>query len=134
MAGCSSGSGPSGARGPSDSAGAPGASERPSLELASPKTSGSGGAARIETYVGTLGSDTIEGGCVYLETADGRRLEVIYPDGWRVRRSPLALIGPDGTEVAGPGDTITIRGAEAHDMVSICQMGPIVRAIEVLPG
>jgi hypothetical protein len=87
-----------------------------------------------QVFTGTLGSDAIEGGCVYLETPDGRRLEVIYPDGWRVRRSPLALIGPDGTEVAGAGDTITIRGAETQDMVSICQMGPIVRAVEVLPG
>ena len=87
-----------------------------------------------QVFTGTLGSDAIEGGCVYLETPDGRRLEVIYPDGWRVRRSPLALIGPDGTEVAGPGDTVTIRGAEADDMVSICQMGPIVRAVEVLPA
>lgn len=87
----------------------------------------------MQTYVGTLGSDTIEGGCTYLQTADGRRLEVIYPDGWQVRRSPLELVAPDGRVVAGPGDEVTIRGAPA-DMVSICQIGPIIQAVEVVVG
>lgn len=87
-----------------------------------------------QTFVGTLGSDSIEGGCVYLETSDGRRLEVFYPSGWKVQRSPLALVAPDGTIVAEAGDPVTIRGVEAGDMVSICQLGPIVRAIEVLPA
>jgi hypothetical protein len=88
----------------------------------------------LQMFTGTLGSDAIEGGCVYLETPDGRRLEVLYPDGWHVQRSPLALVGPDGTVVAEAGDPVTIRGAEARDMVSICQMGPIVRAVEVVPA
>lgn len=86
----------------------------------------------METYVGRLGSDSIEGGCTYLQTADGRKLEVIYPDGWQVRRSPLELVAPDGRVVAGAGDEVTIRGSEA-DMVSICQIGPIISAVEVLP-
>jgi hypothetical protein len=88
----------------------------------------------LQTFSGTLGSDAIEGGCSYLQTADGRKLEVIYPDGWQVRRSPLELVGPDGRVVASAGDEVTIRGTEARDMMSICQIGPIVRAVEVLPG
>jgi hypothetical protein len=111
-------------------------SERPvtppsaSLELASPGPSKAG--PGLQTYTGVLGSDTIESGCVYLQTADGRRFEVIYPDAWTVRRSPLGLIDPNGDVVAGAGDEVTIRGAEAPDMVSVCQLGPIVRATEVM--
>jgi hypothetical protein len=112
---------------PSDSA--PSAS----LELASPQPSKApAGGGRL--YTGTLGSDAIEGGCTYLQTADGRRLEVIYPDGWTVQRAPLALVDPGGQVVARAGDEVTIRGDEARDMVSICQIGPIVRATEVLPS
>lgn len=87
-----------------------------------------------QTFSGTLGSDSIEGGCFYLETPDGRRLEVIYPRGWQVQRVPLALVSPDGAIVAEAGDLVTIRGVEAGDMMSICQLGPIIRAIEVLPA
>ena len=132
MAGCRPGSGsePAGsAASPGESPGSPG-SVPPSLELASPKVSGS---SRIETYTGRLGSDAIEGGCTYLEAEDGSRYEVIYPDGWQLRRSPLELVGPDGRVVAGAGDEVTIRGSEA-DMVSVCQIGPIIQATEVLPS
>ena len=134
VAACSVASGPSGSVG----------TERPltaepsgpiasaSLELASQQPSkSSGGDGRI--YSGTLGSDSIEGGCVYLETIDGR-VEVLYPDGWQVRKAPVALVDPSGQVVAGAGDRVTIRGEEATDMMSICQIGPIIRAVEVRPG
>jgi hypothetical protein len=127
MAGCSSGSGP----GASVAGGSPEASPQPSLELASPKSPGAGGV--METYVGTLGSDAIEGGCAYLQTADGVRYEVVYPQDWELRKSPLELVAPDGRVVAGAGDEITVRGAEA-DMMSICQIGPIIKAAEVVVG
>ena len=133
---CSAAPGPS-APAPSEG---PLTSQRPSdpaasqsLELASPQPSKST-AAGGRVYTGTLGSDAIEGGCVYLQTADGTRLEVIYPDGWTVRRAPAALVDPRGTVVAGPGDQVTIRGDEANDMMSICQLGPIIRATEVMTG
>jgi hypothetical protein len=126
MAGCTGGSGGSG---PPGSAEPPAGAASPSLQLASPK--GSGGA--VETYVGVLGSDSIEGGCTYLQTSDGRRYEVIYPSGWTQRKSPLQLVAPDGSVVAGAGDEVTVRGFEA-DMVSICQIGPIIQATEVVVG
>lgn len=120
LAGCTSGAG---------SSGAPSAS----LEPASPQPSNSA-AGGGQLYTGTLGSDAIEGGCTYLQTADGTRLEVIYPDGWTVQRAPLALVDPGGQVVASAGEEVTIRGEDAQDMVSICQIGPIVRATEVLTG
>lgn len=109
-------------------------SARPSLELASPgPTKRVGDAPGSGTrFSGILSSDAIEGGCAFLQAADGRRLEVIYPDGWRLERSPLALIAPDGTVHSRAGDLVTIVGDEADDFASICQIGPIVRASEVL--
>lgn len=84
------------------------------------------------TVTGSLGSDTVEGGCAYLQAAGGTRYEVLYPDGWNLRMSPLQLIGPDGTVHARAGDLVTVRGATATDMASICQIGPIFRATEVV--
>ena len=127
MAGCSGGSGASGSPG---SAQPPADGASPSLQLASPKGSGSG---PIQTYVGVLGSNSIEGGCTYLQTSDGRRYEIIYPSGWTQRKAPLELVAPDGQVVAGAGDELTVRGFEA-DMVSICQIGPIIQATEVVVG
>ena len=60
-------------------------------------------------------------------------IEVIYPAGWTQRKAPLELVAPDGQVVAGAGDEVTVRGFEA-DMVSICQIGPIIQATEVVVG
>ena len=85
-----------------------------------------------DELTGALGTDSIEGGCPYLETADGTRYEVIYPDGWNVDRASGALSDPTGAVVAGPGAVVTVRGEEASDMASICMIGPIFRASEVI--
>ena len=84
--------------------------------------------------IGVLGLAEIETGCPYLQSADGTRYEVMYPDGWELRRSPLQLIAPDGSTVARAGDEVTVRGSVAGDMASICQIGPIFRATDVLVG
>jgi hypothetical protein len=78
-----------------------------------------------------LGFDAIEGGCAYLETADGKRYEVIYPVGWQLDRATGELVGPDGRHVK-PGGQISIRGSVVTDMSSICQIGPILRVNAVL--
>ena len=98
---------------------------RPSASLVS-DVSGIG-----TVYTGILSMDAIEGGCAYLQSA-GRKLEVIYPDGWQLKKSPLELIAPDGSVHSKGGDRVSIRGSEADDIASICQIGPIIRAIEVL--
>ena len=51
--------------------------------------------------------DAIEGGCPYLQTADGRKLEVIYPDGWTIRKAPLKLLAPDGSVHSRAGDVVS---------------------------
>lgn len=80
---------------------------------------------------GRLGFDDLEGGCAYLETEDGTRYEVLYPDGWELERSPLQLISPDGEVVARSGDDVTVRGTVTEDVASICQIGPIFEATAV---
>jgi hypothetical protein len=127
MNGCGGDSGGSGTAGAGEPSQVGAAS--PSLELASPQPPKSGAAAT--TYSGVLASDAIEGGCAYLQAPDGRKYEVIYPDGWELRKSPLELIASDGRVVARAGDQVTVRGAEA-DMVSVCQIGPIIQATEVV--
>ena len=103
----------------------------PSLELGSLQPSAASGADELD-LVGVLGADSVEGGCGYLEAGDGTRYEVIYPKGWQLRLSPLELVAPGGEVVARGGDIITVRGAETSDMMSICQIGPIFEATEVV--
>jgi hypothetical protein len=109
-------------------------SAEPSLSVASPAPTVQASAKPdpAADFSGAFSYDDIEGGCPYLQTADGRKLEVIYPDGWSVRNAPLKLIAPDGSVHSRAGDIVSIRGAEATDMASICQIGPIIRATEVL--
>jgi hypothetical protein len=102
---------------------------RESLFPATPKPDPVGGGVDL---VGTLGADSIEGGCTYLEADDGTRYQVIYPDGWQIQASPLQLTNPAGEVVATGGETITVRGQRADDMVSICQIGPMFMASEVV--
>jgi hypothetical protein len=85
-----------------------------------------------DTFTGTLGADTAERGCTYLQAPDGTRYEVLYPDGWRIQAAPLRLANPDGEVVATGGETITVQGSLAREARSICQLGPIFEAVEVV--
>ena len=80
---------------------------------------------------GTLGFDDIEGGCPYLQAADGTRYQVMYPEGWRVDGASGVVAGPDGERVE-LGLQVTVRGVVLDDMMSTCQIGPIFQATEVL--
>jgi hypothetical protein len=80
-----------------------------------------------DTIVGLLGGDEIEGGCYFVETDDGTRYEVIWPEGWMIDARGN-LLDPTDEVVARPGDELTVRGQIAGDMASICQIGPIFRA------
>lgn len=103
-------------------------STEPTAPPPSDETAGS------EMLEGTLGGDAqLEGGCAWLETEDGR-FEVMYPDGYEVAFDPLRLLGPGGETLAEEGQTIRVEGAQAPDMVSVCQVGPLFEATEVLTG
>jgi hypothetical protein len=83
-----------------------------------------------ETITGQLGFEDIEGGCVIVETDDGTRYEVQWPEGWEVNPATLELTDPDGQVVAEGGDTLTIEG-RVFDGGSTCQIGPIFEAVAV---
>jgi hypothetical protein len=85
-----------------------------------------------DELTGVLGADSIEGGCTYLEAEDGTRYEVVYPPGYTIDRSSATLRDPSGGIIATAGDIVTVRGREATDMGSICMIGPIFQATEVV--
>jgi hypothetical protein len=83
-------------------------------------------AAATETLTGVLGGDPdLEGGCVWLETGDGRRVEVVWPEGYRASVEPVRLRDATGDVVAAEGDAVTVEGAPAREGVSTCQIGEI---------
>jgi hypothetical protein len=85
------------------------------------------------TVSGVLGFDDIEGGCSFIEAADGTRYEVVYPNGWALDRTQAELRADDGGVVRA-GERLTVRGAVATDRSSICQIGPIFVATSVEPA
>ena len=100
----------------------PGASDTKSI---TPPTAGS--------ITGALTFDDIEGGCSYVQTADGTKFEVIYPEGWTLDKATATVRAPDGTVVRA-GEMLTVDGAVARDRSSICQVGPIFQATAVSVG
>jgi hypothetical protein len=62
---------------------------------------------------GTLESGRIDDeSCVWLRDARGLRVDVSYPDGWRVEFDPLRLRDRSGAVVAERGDVIAVRGPD----------------------
>lgn len=99
-------------------------SEPTARQLASPS-------AATRTRAGTLGGDArLEGGCVWLDTDDGR-IEIVWPDGWTADADPVELRDPSGGVVAAAGDDVRIDGSPAPDAVSTCQVGEIWTATAV---
>jgi hypothetical protein len=82
------------------------------------------------SLTGVLTFDDIEGGCAFVQIADGTKVEVIYPAGWSLDRGAAVLRGPAG-ELVRAGATMTVRGAIATGRSSICQVGPIFEATAV---
>lgn len=81
---------------------------------------------------GTLaGNAELEGGCAWLE-ADQDRYDVLYPDGYEIAFDPVRLLGPDGATVAADGEVVRVRGQVADDLMTVCQVGTVFRADEVL--
>ncbi len=86
-----------------------------------------------DMITGSLGGDAqLEGGCAWVD--DGRtRWQVEYPEGYELTLEPLRLVGPDG-QTAEQGDTLTVTGEEATDVMTTCQVGPVWRATAVTFG
>jgi hypothetical protein len=102
------------------------ASARPPIRSVEPRDPAGSG-----TLTGSLGFDAIEGGCAYLESSDGTRYQVLYPNDWRIDPGRGRLLGPGGEE-ARAGAIVSVRGSIVEDMASICQVGLMFRATEVI--
>lgn len=107
------------------------ASPEPTAETSQQPSAEETGLEAGMTITGQLASDDIEGGCAFVAADDGTRYEVLWPDGWNLDRATLELTNPDGQVVATGGDRITVRGQLAPDVGSICQIGPIIEAVDV---
>lgn len=129
LAACGSASGPASLSASPTATPSVSPSVQPSEPAASPEASAPEGG---ETISGRLGYEGIEGGCPYVEVDDGVRYQVQYPEGYAIDPSNGDLIGPDGAVVVPLGGAIELRGAVRGDMGSICQIGPIFRAFEVV--
>lgn len=89
-------------------------------------------AGQQRTISGTLDGDPVlEGGCAWVDTGDGQRYEVMWPDGYRIEWEPMQLVGPDDEVVARSGDQVEVVGSVDRDMASICMVGTIFSATEV---
>jgi len=87
-----------------------------------------------QTVTGTLDGDAqLEGGCVWLEVADGN-IQLLLPDGYTTSVGPVALIGPDGAVIAEQGDPVTVVGSPAPEISTICQVGSVWRVSAVKSG
>ncbi|HSK97454.1 MAG TPA: hypothetical protein VK891_12620 [Euzebyales bacterium] len=83
------------------------------------------------SLTGVLGGDAqLEGGCVWLETDEGR-VEPLWPTGYTATTDPGRLLDPPGEQVAEEGDRITITGGPAQDVATICQVGEVWNVTEV---
>ena len=109
-------------------------SAQPEATLPAPAPSASAAPAGDgESITGTLGGDAeLEGGCAWVD--DGTtRWNVQYPPDYTLTFDPVRLTGPDGV-TAEEGDTVTVTGAEAKDVMTICQVGPVWAATSVTIG
>ena len=129
LAGCASGAGPASSASPTAATATLAA---PSLKppAASPTLHIDRPPNDEVTITGAFGYDDVEGGCAFVQTDPKTRYEVVWPDGWTVDGTQLR--NPNGDVAAQPGDVMTLRGTPATDMASVCQIGPIFRASEVV--
>jgi hypothetical protein len=83
------------------------------------------------SLTGVLGGDAqLEGGCIWLETDQGR-IEPMWPAGYTVTTDPVTLLDPQGEPVAEEGDRITVTGGPAQDVATVCQVGEVWNVTEV---
>jgi putative cell wall-binding protein len=86
-----------------------------------------------QSVVGVLDGDAqLEGGCVWLDAANGL-YHVRWPEGWRASADPVELRNPQGQVVARRGDRVEVGGEPVEDAVTACQRGSVFDADEVRP-
>ncbi len=87
------------------------------LSLVSLACSGSRQEREPKTLVGTMHSLSIEGGCWYLQTENGKKYE---------------LIGEKVRELKKEGLKVEVAIQSRPDLASICMVGEIVELVEII--
>lgn len=84
------------------------------------------------TIVGRFGGEARgDAGCAWIQTNSGERVEVTYPNGWRIEFEPPALYDDGGRQRAKPGDILTVTGYFADVGASVCRPQRMFEATEV---
>jgi hypothetical protein len=100
------------------------------VDLGATPTADGGTEASETTITGTLAGDAdLEGGCVWVEAADGR-YEVQWPDGWQASADPVEVRNAAGEVVARAGDELRVTGRIRSDVATVCQVGTVLEATE----
>ena len=83
---------------------------------------------------GILRGDQAQGiDCIWLTDPHGNRWEIIWPVGYRQEVvEGVATLSLEGQVVAVAGDPITVRGTRSRDFGSVCMIGIVYEASEVL--
>jgi len=73
------------------------------------------------TITGRLGGATRgDAGCAWLETSSGERIAVVYPNGWHIEFTRVALFDETGRQVAEDGETLVLDGYFNQVGASVC--------------
>jgi predicted small lipoprotein YifL len=129
LAGCGLGSA-QGPTEPAEASASAGATSTPATDAAVPSDPASG-TPTATSVTGVLGGDEqLEGGCVWLDTDQGR-IEPLWPAGFTVTTEPVTLLDPQGETLAREGDSVTIIGEPAGDVATICQVGELWNVSDV---
>ncbi len=85
-----------------------------------------------ETVSGRLTSEMRGSvGCAWLVAEDGLRIEVLYPNGWRVEFEPVTVYDESGAAFARDGDVLAVTGSYGGVGDTTCRSGPLFGAEEV---
>ena len=68
-------------------------------------------------FDGEASGDT---GCAWIETDAAERIELLYPNGWRVEFDPPAVYDETGALRVEAGDTVVVYGSFGEVGASLC--------------
>lgn len=114
----------------------PTAQPAPTTDI-TPSDAAGGAAPPVDGEVsGTLGGSDVEGGCIWLDTPEGRYELVTAPNA-AVAIDPgnrVVVDAQDGTVIAEEGQQVTVVGRTDDGLVTFCQVGTILAVEDVRTG
>jgi hypothetical protein len=62
-----------------------------------------------------------DAGCAWIDTDAGDRVELLYPNGWRVEFDPLAAFDETGARRIEAGQSVVVDGYYGESGASLCE-------------